>query len=227
MATSLSQPIRVVIVDDHVVVRTGLRLLIESQPGITVVGEASNGAEALAVVARTQPDVIVLDLDLGGESGLDCFPGLRTAASTARILVLTGVRDPELHRRAVRLGSMGLVRKEEAAEVLLQAIKKVHAGEVWLEPAMIASVLGEMTGTRASQPLDPDAAKIASLTEREREVVTLMRQGLRNKQIAERLGISETTVRHHLTSIFAKLGVTDRLELVIYTYRHGLTGPSH
>jgi len=227
MATSLSQPIRVVIVDDHVVVRTGLRMLIESQPGIIVVGEAGNGAEALAVVARTQPNIIVLDLDLGGESGLDYFPGLRTAASTARVLVLTGVRDPELHRRAVRLGSMGLVRKEEAAEVLLQAIKKVHAGEVWLEPAMIASVLGEMTGTRASQPLDPDAAKIASLTEREREVVTLMRQGLRNKQIAERLGISETTVRHHLTSIFAKLGVTDRLELVIYTYRHGLTGPSH
>ena len=227
MATSLSQPIRVVIVDDHVVVRTGLRMLIESRPGITVVGEASNGSEALAVVARTQPNIIVLDLDLGGESGLDYFPGLRTAASTARVLVLTGVRDPELHRRAVRLGSMGLVRKEEAAEVLLQAIKKVHAGEVWLEPAMIASVLGEMTGTRASQLLDPEAAKIASLTEREREVVTLMGQGLRNKQIAERLGISETTVRHHLTSIFAKLGVTDRLELVIYIYRHGLARPSH
>jgi len=227
MATSLSQPIRVVIVDDHVVVRTGLRMLIESQPGIIVVGEAGNGAEALAVVARTQPNIIVLDLDLGGESGLDYFPGLRTAASTARVLVLTGVRDPELHRRAVRLGSMGLVRKEEAAEVLLQAIKKVHAGEVWLEPAMIASVLGEMTGTRASQLLDPEAAKIASLTEREREVVTLMGQGLRNKQIAERLGISETTVRHHLTSIFAKLGVTDRLELVIYIYRHGLARPSH
>jgi DNA-binding NarL/FixJ family response regulator len=227
MATSLSQPIRVVIVDDHAVVRTGLRMLIESRPGTSVVGEASNGAEALAVVAHTQPDIIVLDLDLGGESGLDCLPELRAAASTARVLVLTGVRDPELHRRAVRLGSMGLVRKEEAAEVLLQAIEKVHAGEVWLEPAMIASVLGEMTGTRASQPLDPEAAKIASLTEREREVVTLMSQGLRNKQIAERLGISETTVRHHLTSIFAKLGVNDRLELVIYTYRHGLTGPSH
>ena len=227
MATSLPQPIGVVIVDDHAVVRTGLRMLIESRPGLLVVGEASNGAEALAVVARTQPDIIVLDLDLGGESGLECFPALRTAASTARVLVLTGVRDPELHRRAVRLGSMGLVRKEEAAEVLLQAIEKVHVGEVWLEPTMIASVLGEITGTRASQPLDPEAAKIASLTEREREVVTLMSQGLRNKQIAERLGISETTVRHHLTSIFAKLGVTDRLELVIYTYRHGLTGPSH
>jgi len=122
---------------------------------------------------------------------------------------------------------MGLVLKEKAADVLLQAIEKVHAGEVWLEPAMIASVLGEMTGARASQLLDPEVAKIASLTEREREVVTLMSQGLRNRQIAARLGISETTVRHHLTSIFAKLEVTDRLELVIYTYRHGLARPAH
>jgi len=201
-------------------------MLIESRAGITVVGEAGNGSEALAAAARTQPDIIVLDLDLGGESGLDCFPELRTVASTARVLVLTGVRDPELHRQAVRLGAMGLVLKEKAAEVLLQAIEKVHAGEVWLESTMIARVLGEMTRTRVSQPPDPEAAKIASLTEREREVVQLMSEGLRNKQIADRLGISETTVRHHLTSIFAKLGVTDRLELVIYTYRHDLAGLS-
>ncbi len=185
MATSLPQPIRVVIVDDHAVVRTGLRMLIESRPGIMVVGEAGNGAEALAVVARTQPDIIVLDLDLGGESGLDCFPELRTAASTARFLVLTGVRDPELHRRAVRLGSMGLVLKEEAADVLLQAIEKVHAGEVWLEPAMIASVLGEMTGTRASQLLDPEAAKIASLTERAARDVTKCARWHRRFRLAQ------------------------------------------
>jgi len=99
----------VVIVDDHGVVRAGLRMLIESWPGLTVVGEASNGSEALAVVAHTQPDIIVLDLDLGGESGLDHFLELRAAASAARVLVLTGVRDPELHRQAVRLGAMGLV----------------------------------------------------------------------------------------------------------------------
>src|SRR5262249_49380131 len=95
MVASLSQHIRVVIVDDHAVVRTGLRMLIQSRAGITVVGEAGNGSEAITVVARTQPDIIVLDLDLGGESGLDCFPELRTVASTARVLVLTGVRDPE------------------------------------------------------------------------------------------------------------------------------------
>jgi len=225
MATSLCQPIRVVIVDDHGVVRAGLRMLIESRPGLTVVGEAGNGSEALAVVAHTQPDIIVLDLDLGGENGLDHFPELRAAASAARVLVLTGVRDPELHRQAVRLGAMGLVLKEKAADMLLQAIEKVHAGEVWLESTMVADVLGALTGTRASQPPDPEAARIAALTEREREIVTLIGQGLRNKQIAERLGISETTVRHHLTSIFAKLEVSDRLELVIYAYRHSLAGP--
>ena len=227
MSTSLPQPIRVVIVDDHGIVRAGLRMLIESRPGTTVVGEASNAPEALAVAARTQPDIIVLDLDLGGKNGVDCLPELRAAASTARVLVLTGVRDPELHQQAIRLGAMGLVLKEKAADVLLQAIEKVHAGEVWLEPTMIANVLGAMTSARASQPPDPEAAKIAALTEREREVVTLIGQGLRNKQIAQRLGISETTVRHHLTSIFAKLDVADRLELVIYAYRHSLAGPPH
>jgi DNA-binding NarL/FixJ family response regulator len=117
---------------------------------------------------------------------------------------------------------MGLVLKEKAATVLLQAIEKVHAGEVWLEGAMIASVLREMTQTRETRQTNPEAARIALLTEREREIVALVGQGLRNKQVAERLFISEVTVRHHLTAIFAKLRVADRLELVIYAYRHGL-----
>jgi DNA-binding NarL/FixJ family response regulator len=119
---------------------------------------------------------------------------------------------------------MGLVLKEKAAEVLLQAIEKVRAGEVWLDGAMIASVLREMTHTREAQPVNPKSARLALLTEREREVIALVGQGLRNKQVAERLFISETTVRHHLTAIFAKLEVADRLELVIYAYRHGLAG---
>jgi DNA-binding NarL/FixJ family response regulator len=118
---------------------------------------------------------------------------------------------------------MGVVLKEKAAETLLRAIERVHAGEVWLERAMMASVLSQMT--RASQQPDPEAAKIATLTTREREVIALIGEGLRNRQIAERLFISETTVRHHLTSIFAKLEVADRLELVIYAFRHALVRP--
>ncbi|HEY7494344.1 MAG TPA: response regulator transcription factor [Candidatus Tectomicrobia bacterium] len=221
---SILQSTRVLIIDDHAIVRTGLRMLLESQSGITVVGEAANRADALTAARREQPNIILLDIDLGGESSLDCLPELLATASEARVLILTGIRDPEVHRRAVHLGAMGLVLKEKAAEVLLQAIEKVRAGEVWLDGAMIASVLREMTHTREAQPVNPKSARLALLTEREREVIALVGQGLRNKQVAERLFISETTVRHHLTAIFAKLEVADRLELVIYAYRHGLAG---
>lgn len=214
---------RVLIVDDHTVVRTGLRMLLESHGRITVVGEATNCAEAIALAAQTQPDVVVFDLDLGGQSGLECLEEVRAAAESARVLVLTGVRDPLLHRQAVHRGATGLMLKDMAVETLLQALETVHAGEVWLPPTLIAQVLGELTGAPATRRApDPEVAKIARLTEREREVVTLIGQGLRNQQIAQRLGVSETTVRHHLTSIFAKLDVTDRLELVIYAYRHHL-----
>jgi len=115
-----------------------------------------------------------------------------------------------------------LVLKERSTEILLKAIEKVHAGEVWLERSMIAAVLSEMTRKNERKPTNPEAANIATLTPREREVITLIGEGLRNKQIAQRLFISETTVRHHLTSIFSKLHVSERLELVIYAYRHGL-----
>jgi len=225
MSLSPPQAIRVLIVDDHGIVRAGLRMLLESQPGITVVGEAATCAEALALAACARPDVIVLDLDLGGENAIQSIPALLSAAPEARILVLTGVRDPEAHRRAVRQGAMGLVLKEKAAETLLQAIAKVRAGEVWLEPTMVARVLGELTRPQTSPPTSPEVAKIATLTEREREVITLVGEGLRNQQIAERLYLSQATVRHHLTAIFAKLGVTDRFELAIYAYQHGLAKP--
>jgi two-component system, NarL family, nitrate/nitrite response regulator NarL len=224
MSTPSQGAIRVLIVDDHTVMRTGLRMLLESQPGITVVGEAGNCADAVTAAAREQPDVILLDLALGAESALDCLPRLRTAAGSAAVLILTGVHNPKLYTQAVRLGALGVVLKETAPETLLRAIERVHAGEVWLERAMMASVLNHMT--QASPSADPEAARIATLTKREHDVIVLVGQGLRNRQIAERLLISESTVRHHLTSIYTKLGVSDRLELVIYAYQHGLTRPS-
>jgi DNA-binding NarL/FixJ family response regulator len=225
MPTSTAGRIRIVIVDDHAVVRTGLSLLIERHSGLTVVGEAANRADALAVAAREQPDIILLDLDLRGESGLDLLPELCNAVAGVRVIVLTGMPDSEKHRKAVRLGAMGLVLKEHADEVLIKAIEKVHAGEIWIPPAMVASVLADMSRPhRAAQP-DPEAARIASLTSREREVIALIGEGLKNKQIAARLSISEATVSHHLTSIFEKLGAGNRFDLVIYAYRHGLAHP--
>lgn len=218
--------IRLLLVDDHELVRTGLRMLVERHPSIEVVGEASDAQGALALAARARPDIILLDLDLGGESGLGVLGKLLAVASDARVILVTGVRSPDEHQRAVQLGAMGLVRKEQAADVLLEAIERVHAGEVWLEPALVARALGGMSRQRAVEPapIDPEQARIGRLTRREREVIVLVLEGLQNKQIAERLAISETTVSHHLTSVFGKLGLISRFDLIIYAYRHGLTG---
>jgi two-component system, NarL family, nitrate/nitrite response regulator NarL len=234
MAMRQTKPIRVLLVDDHAVVRSGLRMLVESRSGLKVAGEAANRAEALAVAKREQPDVILLDLDMNNDNGLNFLPQLLATAERARVLILTGVRDPDAYSQAIRLGASGLLLKEKAADVLIKAIEKVHAGEVWFDRSMIGNVLTEMSradGTRSmssrltEMSRDPEAAKIATLTEREREVSALIGEGLKNKQIASRLFISETTVRHHLTSIFDKLGVSDRLELIIYTFQHGLAKP--
>jgi two-component system nitrate/nitrite response regulator NarL len=227
MPTTSTNPIRVLLIDDHVVMRTALRLVIESQPRLAVVGEAMNRAEALKMAAREQPDIILLDVDLGEENGIDMLPDVFAAAKEARVIVLTGLRDSEEYRRAVRLGAVGLVLKDQALGVLIQAIKKVHAGEVWLESSMVTRALAEMSSQRAvgEEQTKPEAAKIARLTARERAVIALICEGLTNKQIAGRMFISQTTVVHHLTSIFDKLGVANRLELVTYVYRHGLTQP--
>jgi two-component system nitrate/nitrite response regulator NarL len=213
--------VRILIVDDHLVVRTGLRMLIENQPQMKVVGMAANRKEALELAASTAPDVILLDLDLGVENGIDFLPDLREQATTARVLVLTGLKDAQTHRRAVKQGAMGIVLKEEAAEVLIKAIEKVSAGELWLDRTTMGNLFDEMT-RKESKPESGETARITSLTDRERQIVGLIAEGLKNKQIGERLFISETTVTHHLTSVFSKLGVSDRLELVIYSFTHGL-----
>lgn len=222
LAPISSAPIRLLLIAPHALVRAGLRLLLERQAGLQVVGEAAHRADALASTQQVTPDIILLDLDPGDASGLDVIPELLTVVPTARVLVLTGMRDPAVHRQAVRLGAMGLVHKDQATEMLLRAIAKIHQGEVWLDRALIASVLGEMTRGNGGPPTDPEMAKIATLTAREREVIALVGDGLKNQQIGHRLYISEATVRHHLTSIFAKLSVVDRLKLVVYAYRHGL-----
>jgi two-component system, NarL family, nitrate/nitrite response regulator NarL len=211
MATISAESIRILLVEDHAVVRAGLRLLLENHARLTIVGEA----------ATTQPDVILLDLDLGRERGIDVLPVLIAAAPQARIMILTGLRDVHEHHQAVAQGAVGLVHKEQAPEVLLRAIEKVHSGEVWLERTMLVSMLNEMMFSKTRNSY-PEAPRNAMLTEREREVIALVGEGLKNKQIAQRLSISEITVRHHLTSIFSKLGVESRLEMAIFAHRHGL-----
>jgi two-component system nitrate/nitrite response regulator NarL len=224
-AATAIKSIHILLIDDHAVVRSGLKMIIESKPGLKVVGEASNRADALAIAAREQPDIILLDLDLNGVSGLDFLAELFTTTRDARVIILTGVYDPDAHRRAMHLGAMGLVLKEKAAEVVIKAIEKVHAGEVWFDRVMMGHMISQLSRAALTPKSKPEAQRIASLTEREREITALIGEGLKNKLIANRLFISETTVRHHLTSVFDKLGVSDRLELIIYAYRHGLAKP--
>jgi DNA-binding NarL/FixJ family response regulator len=219
--TETNASIRILLVDDHELFLSGLRSLIENEPGLSVVGQAVNRMAALDA-ARQQPDIILLDLDLGSEVSVDFLPDLLQIAMSSRVVVVTGVADPELHLRAIRLGAMGIVPKIEATSMLFKAIRKVHSGEVWLNRSTLATVMTEFVHVSSKRKTDPESAKIASLTERELEVIGLLGEGRRNKQIAERLFISEKTVRHYLTSIFDKLEVSDRLELMIYSYKHGL-----
>jgi DNA-binding NarL/FixJ family response regulator len=213
------RPITIMIVDDHVVIRSGLRMLIEQNEQMRVVAMAGNEVEALERAVSQTPDVIILDLLLGDEDALTFLPELCLASPSSRVLVLTGVQNPDAHRRAIRRGAMGIVLKEHAADQLLKAIKKVYDGEVWIERSMMGSMIQELN----KPPIvDPEVAKIQSLTDREREVIALIGEGLKNKQVGERLFISETTVTHHLSSVFSKLEVSDRLELIIYAFRHGL-----
>ena len=200
-------------------VRSALRMVIENH-GMKVVGEASNRADAFAVATQNPPDVFILDLDLNDENGGDFLPELISTFKSARVLVVTGSTDANEHLRVIQAGAMGLVLKEQASAVLLTAIEKLHSGEAWLTGSLTAAVLSRI-GTDG----DPEKQKIASLTKREREIIVLVAQGCKRSEIAEKLFLSETTVRNHLTSILAKLELNDRFELAFYAFRHRLAKP--
>ncbi len=221
----ISRRIRLLLLAPHAIGRAGLRLLLESEPDITVIGETASPSEAVRMASHEQPDIVLVDLSNHDGAHLECIPSLFEATKASRILVLMDGQDHELDQRAVRLGATGIVFKDKTPDVLIAAIQKVHAGEAWLDRFTIASVLTEMSRGQNRTPGSPSAEVIASLTKREREVITLVAMGLRNKQIAERLFISDVTVRHHLTSVYGKLLVSDRFELMIFAYRHGLAEP--
>ena len=215
MQISDTKPINVFLVDDHKTVLWGLEQLVRSAaPRMAVVGTATSCAEMFAGLARTEPDVILLDLDLGGESGLDCLEKIGQQ-SAAMVLVLTGSSDPQIHQRAIVRGARGVVHKQQSADVILRAIEKVSGGEIWLDGANLGRV---MTALASGKNADPEAAKIAELTAKERQIVAAVvtEKVARNKVIAGKLHMSEHTLRNHLTNIYSKLEVEGRMELYLY-----------
>ena len=219
-STGDASPIKVCIIEDHAIVRAGLRMLLENSSKMVVLWEAQTASSALANKSLEQPDVLLLDLDLGVENGLDFVPQLLARFKPCRILILTALADTQLHLAAVAAGASGVVVKEQAPETLLQAIEGIHSGEAWLGKSLLAAVMGKLS--RRQEEADPEAEKIARLTPREAEIVALVSEGMNGERIAKSLRISEATVRNHLTSILAKLGLSNKFELAVYAHRHGL-----
>ncbi len=222
MTDRLSARVRIVTVDEHELFRAGVCLILNQQPGFELVGSFSSWSDALPLIKSEQPDIILLSISSDNNAGVDFLPQLMAASETARVLALSDSGDQELSRRAIRLGAAGVLSKNSPPETLIKAIERVNVGEAWLDRSTTAALLREMSPRHRAAKQDPEKMKIASLTEREREVIKLVGEGLRNRQIAQKLFISDITVHHHLTSIYSKLEVADRLELLIYAYRNGL-----
>ena len=223
-----ARPIGVMVVDDHQTMLWGLSKLIDGEkPRMQVVGTARNCEEAMEQVGQLTPDVILLDLDLDGKSALDILPGL-LSNSASRALILTGEREQKTLDMAVLQGARGVLRKDASAEQVLRAIERVHSGELCMDAETMTRVFSEFMAARQSPPRsDPEAEKQAALTCKERKIIVAVVQGsgASNKALANQLFITEHTLRNHLTSIYQKLDVTNRLELYVYAVKHQLGKP--
>ena len=205
-------PIKVLIVDDHPVVRRGLRVLLEVQDGIEVAGEAGDGATALTLAAELSPDIVLLDLKLPGMDGIAVLTQLKANGSKARVLVLTSATEPASASLALRSGAAGVVYKDVDPDALVRAIRAVHDGHLLLAP----EAAGSLVRNGGWNP----AAGLDALTSREREVLAEIAKGRSNREIARALTVSEKTVKAHVSAVLAKLGVQDRTQAALIAVRH-------
>jgi DNA-binding NarL/FixJ family response regulator len=203
--------------DDHVIFRDGLRKLLESEDDIKIVGEASNGNECVHMLTKLKPDILLLDLRMPGKDGLAVLEETNHDSLATRIIVLTAAEDERDAVRAMRLGARGIVLKQSASDSLVQSIHRVHGGEICMDSRITTEVMKAF-----AQSSDNARRDKRLLSDREKEIVQLLAQGYRNKEIGGKLFISEQTVKNHLHNIFDKLGVSDRLELALYAIHHRL-----
>jgi NarL family two-component system response regulator LiaR len=208
----MAEPIGVLIVDDHAVVREGLRSFLELQEGIAVVGEAGDGAEAVALAEQLRPDVVLMDLVMPKVDGVEAMRRLRERVPAARVIVLTSFLDDDRLLPAIRAGAAGYLLKNAQPQELARAIRTANDGEALIDPAVAARLVEALASGKQDDRYD-------ELTPREREVLELIGRGFSNKRIAQELGAAEKTVKNHVSHVLAKLGVADRTQAALYASR--------
>jgi len=213
--------VRILIADDHPIFRQGLRMLLEAEPGFQVVGEGRDGIEAVRLTRELGPDILLLDVAMPRADGLEALRELSASPTSTRVILLAAAIDRANIVRALQYGARGVVLKESATEVLLKGIRGVMAGQYWVGHEQVSHLVAALRGLMSE--VEPEASpQTFGLTEREIEIVAAITAGHVNKYIAEKLMISEKTVKHHLTNIFDKLGVSNRLELALFALHHRL-----
>ncbi|WP_431948586.1 response regulator [Actinacidiphila sp. bgisy167] len=210
-------PIRVLVVDDHQVVRRGLRTFLEVQPDIEVVGEAADGEQGVERAGELAPDVILMDVRMPGVDGIEALRRLRDNGSKARVLVVTSFTEQRTVVPALRAGAAGYVYKDVDPDALAGAIRSVHAGHVLLQPEVAEALLSQEEATHGQ-------GRGGTLTDREREVLSLIAEGRSNREIARALVLSEKTVKTHVSNILMKLDLSDRTQAALWAVRHGIGG---
>lgn len=215
--------IRILLADDHPIVRDGLRRLIELEPDMEVVGEAGDGDTTVQLIEKTSPDIVLLDLRMPGVDGFGALQRLQRLPHKPKILVVTASDEKSEYLQAMKMGCSGIVLKHTTSDLILKSIRKVFEGEIWLDSHTTAAVMKQFaSGGETGAHGTVRGRDRSPLSQREREIVALVAQGYKNKEMAEKMFISEQTVKNHLHNIFDKLGVSDRLELALYAIHKGL-----
>ena len=208
-----NKQIRVAIIDDHTMLREGLRKILSMEEDLAVVADSDDARQAASIAAESRPDVMLLDIRMPGTSGLEVIGPVHEASPATRVLILTASDDRRDHVAALTQGARGILMKDSAAQTLVTAIRAVYDGQAWVDREITGTLLEELAHRGGPEQQGQEGPQ---LTARESEIVDLVIAGCRNREISERLSISEKTVKAHLSNIFAKLGVRDRLELAIY-----------